>query len=56
MTDLHALVKAAAKDKSIGLPSGNDSALNKRANAGKETLNMPGVVAWKDSVISGRGR
>lgn len=57
VTDLHALVKAAAKDKSLlAYLQANDSALNNRAKADKQTLNIPGVVAWNDSVISGRGR
>ncbi len=57
VTDLHALVKAAAKDKSL-LPYllPNDQALNARAKADKQTLNLPGVVAYNDSVISGRSR
>jgi hypothetical protein len=57
VTDLHALVKAAAKDKSL-LPylEANESALNARAKADKQTLNIPGVVAWNDKIISGRAR
>lgn len=57
VTDLHALVKAAAKDKSLLaylLP--NEQALNNRAKADKQTLNIPGVVPYNDAVISGRSR
>jgi hypothetical protein len=57
VTDFPALVKAAAKDKSLLaylLP--NEQALNNRAKADKQTLNVPGVVPWNDRIISGRGR
>jgi hypothetical protein len=55
--DLWQLVKAAAKDKGLLaylLP--NEAALNARARAEKSTLNIPGVVAYNDSVVSARGR
>lgn len=57
VTDLHALVKAVAKDKSLlSYLEPNDSALNARAKADRQTLNIPGVVVYNDSIISGRAR
>lgn len=57
VTDLHALVKAAAKDKSLlAYLQANESALNARAKADRQTLNIPGVVPYNDAVISGRAR
>ena len=34
----------------------NDSVLNARAKADKGTLNIPGVVAYNDPIVSGRSR
>ena len=57
VTDFPALVKAAAKDKSLlAYLEPNDQALNNRAKADKQTLNIPGVVVYNDSIISGRAR
>lgn len=57
VTDLKALVKAVAAGKvPIEYILPNEQALNARAKADKQTLNIPGVVAWNDSVISGRSR
>lgn len=57
VTDLHALVKAAAKDKNlIAYLEPNQTALNNRAKADQKTLNIPGVVAYDDAVVSARGR
>jgi hypothetical protein len=57
VTDLHALVKAAAKDRSL-LPylEANQRALDARAKADQKTLNIPGVIAYDDSVVSARSR
>ena len=57
VTDFHALVKAAAKDKSL-LPylQVNESALNARAKADRSTLNIPGVIAYQEAVLAARGR
>lgn len=57
VTNFYDLVKAASKDKSL-LPylQVNQSALNKRASADKSTLNIPGVIAKDDAIISARGR
>ena len=53
--DFHALVKAAAKDKSLlAYLEANQSALNARAKADRQTLNIPGVVPWNDAVVSAR--
>jgi hypothetical protein len=55
--NLWALVKAAAKDKQLlAYLQANESALNARARADKLTLNIPGVVAYNDAVISARGK
>src|SRR5580765_1614654 len=57
VTDLHALVKAAAKDKSLlAYLEANQTALNNRAKADQKTLNIPGVVAYDDAIVSARGR
>lgn len=57
VTDLHALVKAAAKNKDLlAYLEPNQTALNNRAKADEKTLNIPGVVPYNDSVISGRAR
>lgn len=57
VTDLHALVKAAAKDKSLlAYLEPNQTALNNRAKADRQTLNIPGVVPFNDAVVSARGR
>jgi hypothetical protein len=57
VTDLHALVKAAAKDKSLlAYLEPNETALNNRAKADRQTLNIPGVVAYDDGVVSARSR
>lgn len=57
IVDLHALVKAAAKDKSLlAYLEPNQTALNNRAKADQKTLNIPGVVAYDDGVVSARGR
>lgn len=57
VTDLHALVKAAAKDKSLlAYLEPNQVALNNRAKADQKTLNIPGVVAYDDAVMAARGR
>ena len=55
--DLHALIKAVAKDKSkLNLLQVNQPALNAMARALKETMNIPGVRAYNDrTVASGRG-
>ena len=57
VNDLWALVKAAAKDKGL-LPYllPNETALNARARAEKSTLNIPGVLAYNEPVVSARGR
>lgn len=56
-TDLHALVKAAAKDKNLlGLLMVNQPALNSMAKALKETMSVPGCKALNDRIVSsGRG-
>jgi hypothetical protein len=57
VTDLHSLVKAAAKDKSLlAYLEPNETALNNRAKADRQTLNIPGVVAYDDAIVSGRSR
>jgi nicotinamide mononucleotide adenylyltransferase len=57
VTDLHALVKAAAKDRSLlHYLEANMTALNARARADRSTMNLPGVVAWNDAVVSARSR
>jgi colicin import membrane protein len=57
VTDLHALVKAAAKDKSLlAYLEPNERALNNRAKADRQTLNIPGVVPYDDAVVSARSR
>jgi len=57
VTDLHALVKAAAKDKNLlAYLEANQTALNNRAKADQKTLNIPGVVAYDDAIVSARGR
>lgn len=57
VVDLKALVKAVAAGKvPITYIEANESLLNARAKADRETLAIPGVVAWNDKIISGRGR
>jgi hypothetical protein len=57
VNDLHALVKAAAKDKSLmAYLQPDQRALDARAKADRQTLNLPGCVAYNDAVISARGR
>lgn len=57
VTDMKALVKAVAAGKvPLEYLQPNDQALNARAKADKQTMNIPGVVAWNDSIISGRSR
>lgn len=57
VTDMKALVKAAAAGKvPIEYLLPNETALNARAKADKTTMAIPGVVAWNDQIISGRGR
>lgn len=57
VTNMKDLVKAVAIGKvPIEYLLPNEQALNARAKADKQTLNIPGVVAWNDSVISGRAR
>jgi hypothetical protein len=57
VTDLHALVKAAAKDKNLlAYLEANQTALNNRAKADQKTLNIPGVVPYDDAIVSARGR
>jgi hypothetical protein len=57
IVDLHALVKAAAKDKNLlCYLEANQSALNARAKADRQTLNIPGVVPYNDAIVSARGR
>ena len=57
VNDLHALVKAAAKDKSL-LPYllANEKALNARASADQSTMNIPGCLAYQESSITARTR
>lgn len=57
VTDLHALVKAVAKDKSkLNLLSPNMPALNSLAKALKDTMVVPGVRAVNNRIAaSGRG-
>lgn len=57
VTNMKDLVKAVAAGKvplEYLLP--NEQALNARAKADKQTLNIPGVIAWNDSIVSGRTR
>lgn len=55
VTDLHALVKAAAKDKNLlGLLQVNQSALNGMARALKETMSIPGVKAVPQKSVATR--
>ena len=57
VVDFKALVKAVAAGKvplEYLLP--NDAALNARAKADKGTLNIAGVIAYDDPVVSGRSR
>lgn len=57
ITDFHALVKAAAKDKSLLVYLQPDErALNARARADRSTLAIPGVVAYNEAIVSARGR
>ncbi|SRR6266436_8205817 len=57
VVDLHALVKAAAKDKALlAYLEPNQTALNNRAKADRQTLNIPGVVPYNDAIVSARGR
>ena len=57
VTDMKALCKAIGAGKvpvTYVLP--NESVLNQRAKADKETLSIPGCVAYNEPVISGRAR
>lgn len=57
VTDLKKLCAAIGKGQvpiTYVLP--NESVLNARAKADKQTLNVPGVVAFNDPVISGRSK
>ena len=57
ITDFRMLVRAVAAGKvPMEYLMPNESALNARAKADKQTLNIPGVTAWNDRVISGRSR
>lgn len=57
VTDLHALVKAAAKDKSLmAYLEPNQTALNNRAKADQKTMNIPGVIPYDDAVVAARGK
>lgn len=57
VNDLHALVKAAAKDKNLlAYLEPNQRALDARAKADRQTLNLPGCVAWNDAIVSARGK
>jgi hypothetical protein len=56
-TDIKALALAVAKGKvppNYILP--NEPVLNARAKADRQTMNVPGVIPFNDSVISGRSR
>lgn len=57
VTNMKDLCKAVAQGKvpaNYVLP--NESVLNARAKADRETLAIPGCQAWNDSIISGRSR
>lgn len=57
VTSIKDLCKAVAAGKvpvTYVLP--NESVLNARAKADRETLNIPGCVAYNERIISGRGR
>jgi hypothetical protein len=57
VTDLKKLCAAVGKGQvplSYVIP--NEAALNARAKADKATLNIPGVVAYNDPIVSGRSR
>lgn len=55
ITDLHALVKAAAKDKNLmAYLSVNQSALDAMARAAKDTLSIPGVKAVSSKSVATR--
>jgi hypothetical protein len=55
--DFKMLVKAVASGKvPIEYLQANEAALNARAKADKQTLSIPGVVAFNERIISGRGR
>lgn len=57
VNDLKALCKAIGAGKvPVNYVLPNESVLNARARADRETLNIPGCVAWNDKVISGRSR
>lgn len=57
VTDMKKLCAAIAKGQApVTYVLANESALNARAKADKQTLNIPGVVAYNESVISGRSR
>lgn len=57
VTDMKKLCAAIGKGQvpiTYVLP--NESVLNARAKADRNTLNIPGVVPWNDPVVSGRSR
>lgn len=55
--DMKALCKAIGAGKvPVNYVLPNESVLNARARADKTTLNIPGVVAYNDTVVSGRSR
>lgn len=57
VTDMKALVKAVAAGKvPITYIQANESVLNARAKADRETLNIPGCLAYNERIISGRSR
>jgi hypothetical protein len=57
VTDFGALVRAAAKDKTL-LPylEPNQRALDSRAKADQSTLSIPGVVPYNEAIVSARGK
>jgi hypothetical protein len=55
--DIKKLCLAVAKGQvPANYISANETALNARAKADKRTLNVPGVVAYNDPIVSGRTR
>lgn len=57
VTDVKKLCAAIAKGTvPVTYVMPNDSVLNARAKADKSTLNIPGVVAYNDPIVSGRTR
>jgi hypothetical protein len=57
VVDMKALCKAIGAGKvPVEYVCANDSALNARAKADKQTLNIPGVQAYNEPIISGRTR